>query len=78
MSYNNQPDWETYKPIIKESAPKKKKKFKIVIKKSTSAIEEIEDLMGKLTKRFGDKINSLNMSKDEKDLIDYFSCRKRR
>jgi len=83
MSYNNQPEWETYKPTIKESAPKKKKlkivikkKPKLVIKKSTSAIEEIDDLMDKLTGIFLETINSVNLSKEEKDVIDYFSGKK--
>ena len=114
MSYNNQPDWETYKPTIKESAPKKKKikivikkKPKVVIKKKPSiliqeeqllnqlvipkkyamslfgpdedeelGIFNVNDLMGKLTKRFVETINSVNMSKDEKELLHYFSGKK--
>lgn len=168
MSYNNQPEWETYKPTIKEELyecevcdtktktqtktygcmdmeickdcldkeeeklkkkKKKKKKFKIVKpsiliqeeqlldqlvipikdamalfgddknkkleqcvglddarcsgKKIYSKTEELDlgiinmdDLMNKLTKRFVKTINSVNMSKEEKDVIDYFSGKK--
>jgi len=75
MSYNNQPDWETYKPTIKECAPKKKK-FKIVIKKKPTFEEQIDDLMGKVSDRFVEKINSVNLSKDEKELLHYFSGKK--
>ena len=164
MSYNNQPDWETYKPTIvhstKKSESKKKikmvikKKFKIVVKKKpklvikkkpsiliqeeqlldqlvipikyamslfgpdedeeleqcvglddyrcagkklykkeeldlgmckecykkmdeeSSAIEKIDNLMDKLVGNFTKKINSVNMSKDEKELLHYFSGKK--
>ena len=48
MSYNNQPDWETYKPTIKECAPKKKKKFKIVVKKKPSILIQEEQLLDQL------------------------------
>jgi len=47
MSYNNQPEWETYKPTIKDCEPKKnklkiviKKKPKLVIKKKPTFKEE--------------------------------------
>ena len=36
----------------------------------------MDDLMNKLTKRFVKTINSVNMSKEEKDVIDYFSGKK--
>ena len=40
MSYNNQPDWETYKPTIVQSTKKSesKKKIKMVIKKKIKMV----------------------------------------
>ena len=68
--------WIAKEEEEEEEEAHKKKKLKIVIKKSSSAIEEIDDLMVKLTERFLEKTNSVNMSKEEKDVIDYFSGKK--
>tara|TARA_R110001592_G_scaffold59956_1_gene182283 strand:- start:53 stop:580 length:528 start_codon:yes stop_codon:yes gene_type:complete len=72
----NSMDYKDYEEYERKTKKKKKKKFKIVIKKSSSAIEEIDDLMGKLSERFLEKIDSVNMSKEEKDVIDYLSGKK--
>ena len=72
----NSMDYKDYEEYERKSKKKKKKKLKIVIKNSSSAIEEIDDLMGKLSERFLEKINSVNMSKEEKVVIDYLSGKK--